>query len=375
MGFLNLELYCIVVITKSIGAHVAEMEKTHKNFVLEILENHYKTEIAEKVFSSSFLIQYLDKKTRSVDRSSKSRASFANIYAIYVLVKDYLKIIASKSDYSKYEGIRFSEALKQVRSLPWGNKLQNHALNHRLNEEFKKFFGAETKQLPIIRDLTTRYYWFNEKLLHVKLNGEEKNIAEVVIEIIDQYIALKQEGYEKFINTCKKLQKSFDAKKVFDFINLTLSENTDARLFEIVSYCVLKEHYKHDKSVLYRTGRTNANDGGIDFVLKPGGRFFQVTEVLDFEKYFLDIEKLNHYPITFVIKTELSPKESMEYIIVDAKKIYNKEKVRGYLNCFEEIITLPVLRIYLQEINSLKTTRELLDELMIQYQTEYNLKD
>lgn len=31
-----------------------------------------------------------------------------------------------------------------------------------------------------------------------------------------------------------------------------------------------------------KTGRTNANDGGIDFVTKPLGRFFQVTETLDF---------------------------------------------------------------------------------------------
>ena len=351
------------------------MEKTHKNFVLEILQKHYKSDVAEKIFASSFLIQYLDKKTRSVDRSSKSRASFANIYAIYVLVKDYLRVLSSKGNYSVYEGMRFGEALRQVRMLPWGNKLQNHALNHRLNEEFKKFFGTQTKQLPILRDLSTRYYWFNEKLLQIKLNGEEVDIAEVIIEIIDRYIALKQEGYEKFINTCKKLQKDFDADKVFEFINSTISENTDARLFEIVSYCILKEHYKLDKSLLYRTGRTNANDGGIDFVLKPGGRFFQVTEVFDFEKYFLDIEKLSHYPITFVIKTELAPKESLDRITADAKKIYNKERLNQYLVCFEEIITLPILRVYLQEIKGLKATKELLNELMLQYQTEYNLTD
>jgi len=55
---------------------------------------------------------------------------------------------------------------------------------------------------------------------------------------------------------------------------------------------------------LYKTGRTNANDGGIDFVMKPLGRFFQVTETLDVKKYFLDIEKIERYPITFVIKLE-----------------------------------------------------------------------
>jgi hypothetical protein len=54
---------------------------------------------------------------------------------------------------------------------------------------------------------------------------------------------------------------------------------------------------------LYKTGRTNANDGGIDFVMKPLGRFFQVTETLDFKKYFLDIDKIQKYPVTFVIKS------------------------------------------------------------------------
>ena len=42
---------------------------------------------------------------------------------------------------------------------------------------------------------------------------------------------------------------------------------------------------------LYKTGRTNANDGGIDFVMKPLGRFFQVTETLDFKNTFLTLIK------------------------------------------------------------------------------------
>lgn len=57
---------------------------------------------------------------------------------------------------------------------------------------------------------------------------------------------------------------------------------------------------------LYKTGRTNANDGGIDFVMRPLGRFFQVTETLDFKKYFLDIDKIERFPLSFVIKSEES---------------------------------------------------------------------
>ena len=86
-----------------------------------------------------------------------------------------------------------------------------------------------------------------------------------------------------------------------EFLEETFAQSSDARLFEVVSFCILKQHYSdqtitflfedgtHTKEnlTLYKTGRTNANDGGIDFVLKPLGRFFQVTETLDFKKYFL----------------------------------------------------------------------------------------
>ena len=64
---------------------------------------------------------------------------------------------------------------------------------------------------------------------------------------------------------------------------------------------------REEELVLYKTGRTNANDGGIDFVMKPLGRFFQVTESVDVKKYFLDIDKVQRFPLTFVIKSNDSP--------------------------------------------------------------------
>lgn len=71
--------------------------------------------------------------------------------------------------------------------------------------------------------------------------------------------------------------------------------NVDARVFEIAGFAVLKQYYADQKIywgwspealfeeslILYKTGRTNANDGDIDFVMKPLGRFFQVTETVD----------------------------------------------------------------------------------------------
>lgn len=347
----------------------------NNNFIHKILKKTYTSNLADEVYKNSFLIRYLDKKTHSAYKSSKSRSSFANIYAIYVLVKDYQEVILSNKSYVKYDGMRFSDALRNVRELPWGNKLQNHALNSRLNEEFRKFFGNETNALPIRRDLNTKRYWFNDKLLRIKASGKDVNITDIIIKIIDQYIYLKQENYSKFIKQCKSLQNNFVPTHVHQFINSILSEDTDARLFEVVSYCILKQYYKNIEFDLYRTGRTNANDGGIDFVLKPEGRLFQVTEVFDFEKYFLDIEKLLHYPITFVIRTELSSIKSWEYIKKNAESKYSKEVLKKYLDCFEEIITLPVLRKYLSQISGQKEIRDLLNELILQYQIEYNIKD
>ncbi|WP_231586052.1 hypothetical protein [Crocosphaera watsonii] len=69
------------------------------------------------------------------------------------------------------------------------------------------------------------------------------------------------------------------------------------------------EELTEDNLILYKTGRTNANDGGIDFVMKPLGRFFQVTETIDVNKYFLDIDKVQKYPITFVSKIQIETPE------------------------------------------------------------------
>jgi hypothetical protein len=42
------------------------------------------------VLKSCEIIQYLNSKINAANRGSKSRAGFANHYAIYVLVEDYI---------------------------------------------------------------------------------------------------------------------------------------------------------------------------------------------------------------------------------------------------------------------------------------------
>lgn len=243
----------------------------------------------KEVIQASPLLEYINIKTKSANRGSKARGSFANIYAIYVLVEDYIKVVfENKRAYKDYEGAVFSDLFTRQRELPFGEKLQNHALNHRLNEEFHKYFPT-IKETVIIRDRSTSRYWINQNFLQVKIFNKNYDIAKTIINIINEYIKIKKNAFEKFIKSCEKL-KQLDLKnkeKKLSFILSLLEPSVDARLFEIVSFAILKYFY-WDKKIfwgydkinlqeenlkLYKTGRTNANDGGIDFVMKPLGIF------------------------------------------------------------------------------------------------------
>ena len=318
------------------------------------------------ILVASQLLEYINIKTKSANRGSKSRGSFANLYAIYVLLEDYIKVVfEEKKDYSKHEGAIFSDLFKRQRELPFGAKLQNHALNHRLNEEFHKYFPSSEDQV-IIRDIPSSRYWINHNLLKISVSNKEYDISKTIISIIDLYIDAKRDAFENFISTCEELQKisGKDPEKVFAFICNLLEPNIDARLFEIVSFSILKYFY-YDKKIfwgftrtelneenlkLYKTGRTNANDGGIDFVMKPLGYFYQVTETLDVKKYFLDIDKLEHYPIRFVIKTNEEKEAVLLKLKNGAKLQYGIDKiVQRYMDAIEEIVNIPTLINYFNE--------------------------
>lgn len=285
----------------------------------------------------------------------------------------------------------FSYLLKRQRELPFGAKLQNHSLNNRTNSEFQNLFPT-ANLIPIIRNQETNRYWINDNLLWIVLNGQHYNIAEAIIAIIDEYVKTKMDSFVRFINQCEQMQtiRSKDKDGIKKFILSLLAPNVDARLFEIVSYSILKFYYieqniywgyelekiKSENLKLYKTGRTNANDGGIDFVMKPLGRFFQVTETTDFKKYFLDIEKIEKYPITFVIKSTESISEIKEKLESDALKTYPvKAIVTKYLDCIEEIINIPILRDYLQTVEENGILIKVLDEIVLQSKVEFNYSD
>lgn len=360
--------------------------------IKSILKESY-PKISTQVYERSSLLKYIGIKTKSANRGSKSRGSFANLYALYVIIEDYLNNGFEKnSEYQNYEGAQYTNLLTRMRALPFGAKLQNHALNNRCNSEFKKYFPTENE--PIIRNQETNRYWINENLLSFKIEGQNINIANVVTKIIDRYIEVKQDAFQRFIDTCLELKKIEEGEegeeKVHDFIIGLLQPNVDARLFEIVSYSILKVYYKGQSIFwgysiddineeflkLYKTGRTNANDGGIDFVMKPLGRFFQVTETLDFKKYFLDIDKIEKYPITFVIKSTESVKELTKKLEEDALQTYViKAIVQKYMSCIEEIINIPILTEHFNSIVKEGSISEVLDEVILQSKTEFNIDD
>lgn len=367
------------------------MKHNFTNTIEEVLKKHFGDD-SEQIFKNSELLQYLNIKTVSANKGSKSRGSFANIYAIYVLVEDYINNdFHEKGKYSKYEGAIFSNLFKRQRELPFGAKLQNHALNSRMNEEFKKYFTT-CDYIPIIRVVETKRYWINENLLVVKANRKTFNIAQATIGIIDKYIETKKSAFDSFIKTSKQLKtiETEEPSKIKEFILSLIEPNIDARIFEIVSYSILKNDYKEqsifwgytndtieeDNLKLYKTGRTNANDGGIDFVMKPLGRFFQVTETTDVKKYFLDIDKLEKFPVTFVVKSTNSIDELKKSIRVGAIEQYTVEKVvEKYMDCIEEIINIDKLKESLEKVEKEKNLGSVLSEIIKQSKVEFNYEE
>lgn len=367
------------------------MEHGFTPIIKDILFRIY-GENGKEIYTKNLLIQYINEKTKSASKGSKSRSSFANLYAIYVIIEDYIAHdFDTNSMYRNYEGAQFSRLFQRQRELPFGNKLQNHALNNRMNAEFQKFFPT-SEITPILRNLETNRYWINENLLIVDVNGNQYNIAKAIIAIIDEYVKVKQDSFQRFIAQCEKLQAIEDSNSVnvHEFIIGLLAPSVDARLFEIVSYAILKYYYKEQTIIwgyswenlnkealkLYKTGRTNANDGGIDFVMKPLGRFFQVTETLDFKKYFLDIEKIEKYPITFVVKSLNDVDVLKDKLYKDASKTYVVEDiVCKYMGCIEEIINIPTLLHHFQRVEDAGLISNVLKEIILQSRVEFNYED
>lgn len=330
------------------------------------------------VSPNHLLVQYLVRKTRAADRGSKARRSLGNLYALLVLAEDYLEGRTS----------RFTDLLARMRRFPFGSKLQNHPLDNRLNDEFSRQLGVGGDLLPVRATIVAGQKGraiSTELLSH---DGADPNaVARVIVGVVQTYMGLIAANQSTTLEEIQAIETLEDLEEFFDG---AFAPNCDARLFEIASYVLLAEHYRGQHVfigttaatvqskplALFRTGRTNANDGGIDFVLQPLGRFFQVTETLDFRKYFLDFEKVNRYPISFVIKVDADKDVVAARIRRDAERsgLYSDETIELYMGLFEEIFTLEDLRRAAAGIPPAAVDR-VKKELALQFQLEYGLLD
>lgn len=355
--------------------------KITEDFIKEILKEDFPVNF-QQIYNESMLLQYLDKKMKAVHGDSKTRRSLANIYAIYSILHFYQDDFFNQPNkYRKFGGYDYMCLFNYYRGLYGGSKLQNHALNSRVNGEFRNKFPNISNDLIIIDN--------GKYLLHIDyLYVEKHDISKTCCKVIEKYIELlmaKDHALLSVLQQMKKLTNYSEKKKQ---INDLLTEDAEARIFEIISYAVLKNHYnnirvyfgytlnniKEEKLQLFKTGRTNANDGGIDFVMRPVGRFFQVTEVNNYDKYLLDIDKVMHFPITFVIKTR-SPKSQ----VLEELNDYISKRANGmciienrYKTAIEEIITINELQQWTYDLEN-KDIDGIIRDIDIYYKLEMNL--
>ena len=356
-----------------------------KEFIKKILIEELKEEQIniDDFFAESPLLRYLDLKTGAIFGNAKTRRSLANIYAIYSILHFYQDEYFDRPEkYKEFQGYDYVKLFVFYRSLYGGEKLQNHALNSRVNGEFiNKIVGEKGNHLIIINN---GKYTLHIDYLYV--NGLD--VSRIAVKVIEEYISLLTLKDSKLIADMNELKTLHSGELKREKLKNFMDEDAEARIFEIISFSILKNHYKNIKIyigfsaeelheeylTLYKTGRTNANDGGIDFVMKPLGRFFQVTEVGNYDKYLLDMDKILHFPITFVIKTEQDKKQ-----VEDGLQDYIKAKSGGmkiiearYYQSIEEIITINELRKWLFELDD-DSLDELINDIIIYYNLELNL--
>ncbi len=356
--------------------------KITEAFVAEILKKEYPEDF-QKIYDNSPMLQYLDKKMKAVHGNSKARRSLANIYAIYSILYFYQnEFYEKKEQYRHFDGYDYMKLFTFYRSLYGGSKLQNHALNSRVNGEFRNKVKDTVNDLIIMNN--------GKYLIHIDyIYVAGHDISRVSCMIIERYVELLIAKDHALISILEELKKLTDYSEKKDKIKALLTEDAEARIFEIISYAILKNHYKNitvffgytqDKIEevaleLFKTGRTNANDGGIDFVMRPIGRFFQVTEVNNYDKYLLDIDKVMHFPVSFVIKT----KQSKEMVLEDLEE-YIAQRTSGmfilekrYRKAIEEIITINELQTWTEELKD-SDIDEIIRDIDIYYKIEMNIE-
>jgi hypothetical protein len=66
------------------------VEHSFTDSILAVLSKHF-GDSARELFAASPLLGYLNSKTKAANRGSKARGAFANHYALYVVIEDYIR--------------------------------------------------------------------------------------------------------------------------------------------------------------------------------------------------------------------------------------------------------------------------------------------
>jgi len=345
---------------------------------------------AEQVIAASDLLQYLHNDMKAAERGSKARYCLANIYAIYAAVEDYRNKVENPDEQLEQieiELARYTDLKNRACSLYGGAKLQNHGFNHRLENKFTARHGGEIG--PLIRHHPN--YTINQDLLIVEVEGEVLNISAAVIAVVEEYICALREKFLEFIENIERVVNENDLEGAREIVSENIADNSDARQFEITSFSIMhcfyslrsvyignnREQLEEVAWTLYKTGRTNANDGGIDFVLQPLGRFYQVTEDVNVAKWFLDIDKVARYPITFVVKDSRTPEDILQAMREDAlgRDEFSDEDVDNMIECIDEIVNVPNLIEMFNHCTENGLLECIMDQILEQSRVEFNIED
>ena len=101
-----------------------------------------------------------------------------------------------------------------------------------------------------------------------------------------------------------------------------------------------------------------------------------MTETVDVGKYFLDIDKVQRYPITFVVKTEETKQTLMEKLRIQAMAKYGIRKVvERYMDCIEEIINVPSLISHFDTIVAKGKIKPVIKEIILQSRLEFHVEE
>lgn len=101
-----------------------------------------------------------------------------------------------------------------------------------------------------------------------------------------------------------------------------------------------------------------------------------MTETLDAKKYFLDIDKVEHFPLSFVIKSNDNVEILLSRLYDRAKKQYGiKSVVDKYIGCIEEVINIPLLLERFEIAKSQGYLRDIMKEIVLQSKVEFNFND